>query len=159
MKTTGQSRREFFATAGEAVSAVALGGGMASLLQGCGGGSPTSASSAPPLPRISVAVANGAIALGIDASSPLSAVGSAALLQSSSGSFLVAHTAQDTFIALTATCTHQACTITGYAGQRYICPCHGSSFDTSGDVLMGPASRSLRQYQATFANNVLTITL
>ena len=159
MTSAEQTRREFFTTAGEAASVAALAGAMASLLQGCGGGSPTAPSSATPLPRITVSVANGTIALGIDASSPLSAVGSAALLQSSSGPFLVARTGQDTFIALTATCTHQACTITGSAGARYVCPCHGSNFDTSGNVLMGPASRALRQYPTAFANNVLTITL
>ena len=159
MKPTEQTRREFFTCAGQAASATALTGALAALLQGCGGGSPTAASSVPALPRITASVGNGTITLGIDASSPLSAAGSAVLLQSSSGLFLVARTGQDTFAALSATCTHEACTITGFAGQRYVCPCHGSNFDLSGAVLMGPASRALRQYPTAFANNVLTITL
>jgi len=44
------------------------------------------------------------------------------------------------------------------AGSSYVCPCHGSRFDTSGRVLNGPASRALRQYQTQFANGVLTVT-
>jgi len=44
------------------------------------------------------------------------------------------------------------------ADASYVCPCHGSRFDTSGRVLNGPVSRSLRQYQTQFANGVLTIT-
>jgi len=160
VKTGEQSRREFFAGAGQAASVAALGGTMACLLQACGGGgSPTTASNAPPLPVISGSVAGGAITLAIDATSPLATVGGAALLQASGGSYLVARTSQDGFTALTAICTHQGCTITGFESQRYVCPCHGSNFSTSGGVVVGPASRSLRQYATTFANNVLTITL
>jgi hypothetical protein len=48
---------------------------------------------------------------------------------SSRGSFLVARTGTDTFTALTAICTHQQCTVTGFADNRYVCPCHGSQYD------------------------------
>ena len=41
-------------------------------------------------------------------------VGGAALVRTSVRDFLVARTAQDAFTALTATCTHEACTITGF---------------------------------------------
>jgi len=71
----------------------------------------------------------------------------------------VARTAQDTFTALTATCTHEACTITGFDSSAYVCPCHGSRFNTSGRVLTGPASSSLRTFTTQFSNNVLTIAL
>ena len=140
------------------------GAGMAliggAVLQACGGGSPTSGggSNAPALPRLSAGVSGGAIQLTIDASSPLAAPGSAAFVSSAAGNLLVARTAADTFTALTATCTHEGCTITGFSGQSYVCPCHGSQFSTSGGVLNGPASRSLRQYQTQFAGGVLTIT-
>ena len=93
----------------------------------------------------------------IDAASPLAAVGGAALVQSSADSFLVAHTGPDTFTALTATCTHQACTITGLSGNSYVCPCHRSRFDQSGRVLNGPASTALRSFATSFAAGVLTI--
>jgi Rieske Fe-S protein len=89
---------------------------------------------------------NNAVVLTIDASSPLSSTGSAALVQSSRGSFLVARTSQNSFAALSAICTHQTCTITGYANQTYVCPCHGSEFDTSGRVLGGPAPAPLPSY-------------
>ncbi len=59
--------------------------------------------------------------------------------------------------ALASVCTHQACEITGYAGQTFVCPCHGSQFDASGRVLSGPAPTALRQYTTQFANGVLTI--
>ena len=144
-----ETRREFCAY----VSLVTLG----AVLEGCGG-SPTSPGfGAAALPTASASIVNGAVVLTIDAASPLSVVGSAALVLSGIGSFLVARTAQSTFTALTSTCTHEACTITGFESQTYVCPCHGSQFNTGGAVLSGPAPRSLRQFATQFANNVLTI--
>lgn len=134
-----------------------FGGAAGSMLEGCGG-SPTSPSNAPPLPTVNGTQIGGGVTLAVDASSPLSAVGSAALMQTSIGDFLVAHTAQNAFVALTAVCTHQTCTITGFASQTYVCPCHGSTFDVNGRVLGGPAPAPLRQYPTQFANGVLTIT-
>lgn len=80
------------------------------------------------------------------------------MLLTSSGDFLVGHTAQNAFVALNAICTHQTCTITGFGHQNYVCPCHGSTFDINGRVLGGPAPSALRQYPTQFTNGVLTIT-
>lgn len=45
---------------------------------------------------------------------------------------------------LSATCTHQACTVSDVTGGRITCPCHGSVFDAiTGDVVTGPASSPL----------------
>jgi len=156
---SGHRTRRQFCEACTAAGVAALGGALATL-SGCGGGGgPTSANgiSAPALPRISGSVAGSAVQVTIDAASPLASAGSAALVTSGLGNLLVARTGADTFVALTAMCTHMACTITGF-DQSYVCPCHGSRFDTSGRVLNGPATRSLQQYQSQFANGVLTIT-
>jgi len=155
-----QRTRRQFCQACSAAGVAAL-GGVLTTLQGCGGSGPTSPGggvSAQALPRISGGVSGAAILVTIDAASPLAATGSAAIVTSSAGNVLVAHTGADSFVALTATCTHENCTITGFSGQSYVCPCHGSQFDTSGRVLNGPAQRSLRQYQTQLADGVLTIT-
>jgi len=81
-----------------------------------------------------------------------------ALITSTAGNFLVTRTGPTTFIALTADCTHQACVVSDSTGSSFVCPCHGSEFDTSGHVIVGPASVSLRQFPTQFANNILTIT-
>jgi len=154
---TDQTRREFCAHAGQ----LALAGSLGTLLQACGGGGASSGtlpSDVPALPNIAGTTANGVVSVNVDAGSPLAAVGSAALVQSSSGLFLVAHTGPDTFTALTATCTHQACTIIGFTGGTYVCPCHGSRFSTSGNVENGPATRALRTFATLFASGVLSIT-
>lgn len=148
------TRREFCVRTCEAASLLALN----AVLQACGG-SPTSPSSAPSLSTISGSIVNGALTLTIDAGSPLSSVGSAALVQASAGTFLVARTGQDSFTALTAVCTHEGCTVTGFQNQAYVCPCHGSTFSTSGSVVTGPAGSPLRQFATRFANSVLTISI
>jgi cytochrome b6-f complex iron-sulfur subunit len=73
--------------------------------------------------------------------------------------FLVARTAPDAFSAVTSTCTHEVCTITGFENETYVCPCHGSRFDTGGRVVTGPATRPLRSFATRFSGDVLTITL
>jgi cytochrome b6-f complex iron-sulfur subunit len=149
-----KTRREFCTGACRLLSLAALGG----MVEACGGGSPTSPSGlGSALSAVTAARVTGGLSVNIDANGPLAAVGGMALVQSPSGLFLVARTAQDTFTALTATCTHQACTITDYSGSAYVCPCHGSEFDTSGRVLRGPAPAPLRQYGTSFSNNVLMI--
>lgn len=46
--------------------------------------------------------------------------------------------------ALSATCTHLGCTVRRNAGgDGFTCPCHGSRYDTEGNVLAGPAPQSL----------------
>ena len=156
---TEQSRREFCT---QACQVIALAGPLGALLQGCGGaggGVSGPSGNVPALGSVSGTFANGTVTVNVDASSPLAAVGSAAIVQTSSGLFLVAHTAADTFSAFGATCTHEQCTITGYTGSEFVCPCHGSRFSTSGAVLNGPATRSLRALPTRFANSVLSFSV
>jgi Rieske Fe-S protein len=150
------SRREFCQQACQAASLAALG----LVIPGCGGsGSPTSPSGtgAPALPTASSTIAGGTFTLTIDGSSPLNTVGTAVLVNASGRAFLVARTGQDAFVGLTATCTHEACTITGFQNQQYVCPCHGSRYTTAGGVVSGPAPRSLATFVTAFSNGILTV--
>jgi nitrite reductase/ring-hydroxylating ferredoxin subunit len=158
------TRREFCGSACRALSVTALGGSMASLLQACGGGSssPTGTSGSfggSALPTVNGTAVSGGVTVPIAAGSPLASVGGAALVRSSSGTFLMARTGQDTFTALTAICTHENCTITDVSNQTYVCPCHGSRFSQAGQVQNGPATRALRSFATRFAGEVVTITL
>ena len=163
MESKETTRREFCGQTCRIASVAALGAALASVLEGCGGGSPTSSSggglvNASALPTVTGTVTGSSIVVTIDASSPLAAVGGAALVKSTSADVLVARTAQDSFTALTSVCTHEAREVTGIAGQRYVCAFHGSQFDFSGNVVVGPATRALRQYNAQLSGNQLTIT-
>ena len=147
------SRRAFCVQACQAVSCVAL----AALAEACGGGGGNGPSNVPQLATVSGTASGSTVQVQIDSSSPLAAVGSAALVRSSSGLFLVSRTGDASFTALTSTCTHQTCTISGFDGGNYVCPCHGSRFTTAGRVVNGPASAPLRSFNTSFSNNVLTI--
>jgi Rieske Fe-S protein len=148
-----QGRRDFCK---RIVTIAAYTGGLGAMAPACGGGG-NSGIPGQALPTMSGTVVGGALSVAVAAGSPLNAVGGMALVTSTAGDFLVTRTAQDTFVALTAGCTHQSCIVSGFSGQSYVCPCHGSEFDTLGRVIVGPAVAPLRQFATQFANNVLTI--
>jgi len=151
----GHTRREFCAQACQAASFVAVGA-----LAGCGGSQTSpSAVSVTPAPTVSGTVTGRVVSVALDSATALSAVGAAVLVQTTLGSFLVAHTGQDTYTALTSTCTHEACVVTGFSGGRYTCPCHGSQYTTSGAVINGPATRALAQFPTQVSGTTLTFTV
>jgi cytochrome b6-f complex iron-sulfur subunit len=151
------TRRDFCLKACEVASLAALGGFLGSIVQSCS--QPNNPADVASLPTINATVANGTIAISTGTGSPIAGVGSAALVQYSGGSILIAHTGSATFVAVSAVCTHQGCLITGYSGGTYTCPCHGSQFNTSGQVTRGPASAPLRTYATSVANDQVIITV
>lgn len=50
---------------------------------------------------------------------------------------------QNGFSALSLVCTHLGCTVE-QKENGFACPCHGSLYDANGNVLRGPAQKSLR---------------
>lgn len=50
------------------------------------------------------------------------------------------------FIASLLKCTHRGCEL-NVGGGIYSCPCHGSEFSTTGQVLEGPADQNLKIYK------------
>lgn len=62
------------------------------------------------------------------------------------------------FIALSRTCTHLGCALSWEVNeQKFICPCHGSTFDRRGVVLTSPAIRPLDFYPIRIENGQLRI--
>ncbi len=60
------------------------------------------------------------------------------------GPAYVVQPASGQFVAFSAVCTHQGCTVDAPSSGRFHCPCHGAVFDArSGAVLQGPARRPL----------------
>jgi cytochrome b6-f complex iron-sulfur subunit len=151
------SRREFCA---HAVSLVTV----ASLIEGCGGkGNPAGpgggggGGGAQSLATVTGTRAGSTITVNVGGTA-LATVGGAALVQAGTDSFLVTQTGPGSFNAFTAVCTHEQNLITGFQSNTFVCPVHGSQFNTSGAVVQGPATQGLRQFSTQFTNNVLTIT-
>jgi cytochrome b6-f complex iron-sulfur subunit len=159
MGSDSLSRRQFCARSCSAALLAALG----VTLQGCGGGGSQSPASPDGvgiafLPRVDGTVSGNTLTVGVGAGSVLAATGSVAFVQSAAGNVLVARTGPDSFTALSAVCTHEGCAITSYVGEVFVCPCHGARFDTSGQVVSGPAPTPLRHYTTELSGDVLTIT-
>ena len=74
-------------------------------------------------------------------------VGKATLLQHDDGPIWVVRSAEDKLVGLSAVCTHMHCVLHWDEGQKLLrCPCHEASFDLNGNVLDGPAPRSLARH-------------
>ena len=72
------------------------------------------------------------------------APGSAFKFKDSGNPAVLVHLDNGDFVAYSAVCTHQGCTV-AYQGGELACPCHGSVFDPANgaEVVAGPASRPL----------------
>jgi Rieske Fe-S protein len=72
------------------------------------------------------------------------APGSAIKFKDSGSPAMLVHLESGDFVAYSAVCTHQQCTV-AYRNGQLACPCHGSVFDpTNGaEVVTGPAQRPL----------------
>ena len=62
------------------------------------------------------------------------------------------------FIALSRTCTHLGCALSWDDRQKkFVCPCHGSTFDRTGMVVTSPALRPLDFYPVRIEDGLLRI--
>ncbi len=72
------------------------------------------------------------------------------LIIASSPPVIVLRLSETEFRAFTAVCTHSGCLVSNFSANRINCACHGSQFDTRGQVVRGPASRELVAYPVSF---------
>ncbi|WP_055143282.1 QcrA and Rieske domain-containing protein [Jiulongibacter sediminis] len=76
----------------------------------------------------------------------------------SSRNIIVARTLNDTFIAVSSSCTHQGTTVNYRANTNdFRCPNHGSEFSNTGAVTNGPATSALKKYNTSFDETANTI--
>jgi len=71
---------------------------------------------------------------------------------------IIARTSTGSFIAVSASCTHEGATIEYVANSNsFNCPRHGAQFSSSGAVTRGPANRSLTQFNTTLNGTTLRV--
>jgi cytochrome b6-f complex iron-sulfur subunit len=74
------------------------------------------------------------------------------------GRFYLARLADGGFLALHRECTHLGCTVPWIDAEgRFVCPCHASSFDITGDVLSPPAPRPLDIFPVRIENDIVKV--
>ena len=82
-----------------------------------------------------------------------------------SGGFLLINSALTVVIkadgeirAFTSICTHQGCDVYAFQSSRLMCPCHGSEYNTQGQVVAGPAPSPLKKFSVSQSGDIVTIT-
>ena len=74
------------------------------------------------------------------------------------GRFYLARLEDGGFLALSSKCTHLGCTVPWVEKElKFACPCHGSVFDITGEVIHSPAPRPLDIYPISIENNVVKV--
>lgn len=74
------------------------------------------------------------------------------------GQFYLARLDDGSFLALSRTCTHLGCSVPwDEKEQKFICPCHGSTFNIKGEPLTPPATRPLDYFPARIENGMVKV--
>lgn len=61
--------------------------------------------------------------------------------------------------AFSSVCTHLGCSDNwSFSNSEFICGCHGSRYNTSGQVVKGPAPSDLKEYEVERSGDTVTIT-
>jgi Rieske Fe-S protein len=138
------------------VFVVTTGATVAGTFTGCGGGgsSPSSPSAPPTAPPISGEIRVPLMGVGETVTASANLVGG---LQTP---LAVTRVSQTEVVAVSRICTHESCTVNlpTSSGGTLDCPCHGSRFRTTGQVVNGPAARALFQFPARIQGNEVIIT-
>jgi cytochrome b6-f complex iron-sulfur subunit len=74
------------------------------------------------------------------------------------GRFYLVRLEDGGFLALHRRCPHLGCTVPWEEKlQRFVCPCHGSSFDMRGDLQSPPAPRALDLFPVRIENGLVKV--
>ena len=148
------NRREFVKDALTGIGTVALGSFIMINQSSCSDSGPTA-------PTDSNGETSITVDLSLSENSALLTVGGALALAANeldSTGMLLYRQSASTVKVYSRNCTHAGCTIEGFSSVGISsCLCHGSKFDTNGNVTNGPATNPLKQYLATIEGNMVTI--
>jgi len=146
-------RREFCVQACRVVSLAAAG----TLIDACSSPTSPDLTDTSAIPRVTGSLSAGTITVPLSSAPSLATIGGVAMIVTSGQSALVSRASDTSYVAVTAICTHQGCTIDRFSGQLYVCSCHGSEFTFGGAVSRGPASSALATFSSQAAGDTLSI--
>lgn len=121
-------------------------------------GGTTPGGGTPPGGQAGVTISGSAVSVNV-AQANIANAGQFVILQAADA--IVINIGTGGFVALSKTCTHSGCGLSGFNNGTALleCNCHGSRFRTTGEVAVGPATRALRSYPVTVAGGVVRFTV
>lgn len=69
---------------------------------------------------------------------------------------VVRRLADNNLAAVSTVCTHAGCEVR-VLPDAFQCPCHGSEYDVTGEVIDGPAAKALQKFAVTENQDTITI--
>lgn len=140
------NRKEFFSRVGFGAAAVLVPACIAGLASSCSSDNSTAPSPAP---------AQAGVDFTLDVSTGSLAANGGYLV---SQGIVVARTNSGTFIAVSASCTHEGTNVNYVASANdFLCPNHGAQFSSTGVVTRGLANANLKQYNTSLTGNSLRV--
>ena len=74
------------------------------------------------------------------------------------GKFYLCRLKDGGFLAVSRQCTHLGCIVPwSDKEKKFICPCHASAFDITGEVISPPAPRALDMYHVSIENSIVKV--
>jgi cytochrome b6-f complex iron-sulfur subunit len=74
------------------------------------------------------------------------------------GEFYLVRLDDGGLLALSCKCTHLGCTVPWIEKEKkFLCPCHASAFDSTGNVIAAPAPRALDIFPVSIENNIVKV--
>jgi cytochrome b6-f complex iron-sulfur subunit len=74
------------------------------------------------------------------------------------GEFYLVRLEDGGLLALSCKCTHLGCTVPWVEKEKkFLCPCHASAFDITGNVTSSPAARALDTFTVTIENDIVKV--
>ena len=154
--TLSQSRRDFIERAGMTAVMSAFGLGFFTSCSDSEDQNPSNPTPTPPGGTSGISVSGSIISIDLTSQTGLAQAGGWLLI--TNAKTLVVNVG-GSYMAMTSVCTHSACDRNWtFSNSRFTCTCHGSQFDTSGNVLQGPATLPLKSYSTELKGTSLTIT-
>ncbi len=74
------------------------------------------------------------------------------------GEFYLVRLDDGGLLALSCKCTHLGCIVPWVEKEKkFLCPCHASAFDSTGNVINSPATRALDTFPVIIENNIVKV--